>query len=76
MLDISNTVFTETLKQSKNSSTGKDFPSTNVNYTLTVPIALQSNYKKQFSNDIQIECMDGHTLMVRRFNYNYRIIKA
>ena len=46
-----------------------DVPLTSIHYTLTVPLDLISDYKNQRSNEIQINCSKGQTIMVGTFNY-------
>ena len=45
-----------------------DVPLTSIHYTLTVPLDLISDYKNQTSNEIQINCSKGQTIMVGTFN--------
>ena len=69
MVDITTTVFNDTVAKSYTASIGKDLPVTSINYTLTLPVDLKSNYENQTSNEIQINCSKGQTIMVRTFEF-------
>ena len=85
MVNIATLVYNETLeicssediglflmRHWSNSSVDYDPPVTNVNYSLTLPVDLQSNFKDQKFNNhkIKINCANGSIIMVSRYFFD------